>query len=301
MSQFATTPAGIQPFGPDPNWARLATYLIGPAGNGIGIDNNGSLLNLFSSSTMAAASPLASASGTISLHYAAPLAVVGGSLTLAYGSPFTAVGGTLGLSTRGALVVSGTSLSLQTASPLGQAGGTLTLQTVAPLYFDSGTGSLGVGIGANISLDGSGNLTVALPVNTEALEQNLGTLTWGVTAPTGLVAATYRWTRQGNLITLFAKIQYTNAGTNDYMVWFFLPGDMPPPATWGNQPNGTYVAFGSGCIGINGLASGTNDSGLSGIYKDNSGFGNWIVEIDSLLGYVNATYAWATLQYIAAP
>lgn len=303
-----TTPAGINPF-LDPNWGMLANFLIGPAGNGIGLDENGALLNLFSSSSMTASLPLAISGGNITLNYTGPLYLSGNKLALAVASYFNFSGGSLGLTVGGALKATGGSLSLATLAPLGQSGGTLTIQLTNPIFYDAGSGgvylkfvdplyvdgsgNLAIGLGEGLTLDINGDLTIGSDSGSNSMASGL--FTWDGTPPSNLSTAYYRWIQTGNLVTLFVRMIYITAGSGNTAVTFALPGGMPAPATLDNQTD-TYETIGTGTVATNQQASGVNDYGISGLYKN--GDGSFTVGITTLGPSIAAKAAWCTIQYL---
>ena len=80
------------------------------------------------------------------------------------------------------------------------------------------------------------NNTNATAVPTEQVFKNIaeqtysGTITWGTTAPTTLLANNYQWQQVGKLVTVTIKISYNTGATNS-QVTLSLPTDMPTPAS----------------------------------------------------------------------
>lgn len=80
------------------------------------------------------------------------------------------------------------------------------------------------------------NNTNASAVATEQVYKDIaeqtysGTITWGTTAPTTLLANNYQWQQVGKLVTVTIKISY-NTGQTNSQVTLSLPTDMPTPAS----------------------------------------------------------------------
>jgi hypothetical protein len=135
-------------------------------------------------------------------------------------------------------------------------------------------------------------------VITAASEGNLGTLTWaGAVAPSGTINKKYRWSRNGNCITVLVKIDASVAGTANTSVTFSLPcvangGDMPDPATFASQPNSTHITVGPGMLGSTGTPASTG--GGMQLFVD----GSAVFKIQITDAAVGAMYAWGQLSYM---
>lgn len=148
--------------------------------------------------------------------------------------------------------------------------------------------------GVKVKATGTGSTT--LSSYHEAIEQNLGTLTWtATTAPSGTINKKYKWSRIGNIVTVLLKIDASIAGTAVTAVEFEMPSDMPSPAVFASQPVSTIVAVGSGK-----LASSANPTigGAEGSKLYKNGSGTYVIAVEATVA-VTGTFTWGSLTYLA--
>jgi hypothetical protein len=192
---MVSTPAGINPYTGDPNWQRLASRLIGPQSNLIGIDDNGALIYLGTNSSALSLSPIAPLymnGTTIGLHYSSPLVAPSGTLSLSSAAPFYLNGGTLSLHMGTGLALSGTDLEVRLGAnlPLTASGSMFSLSYASPLYVNDDD-DLDILLGSGLRLTMMGALTVDLTA-IAPLGLTSGTLTIGLDAPLYLSQSTHQ-------------------------------------------------------------------------------------------------------------
>lgn len=146
--------------------------------------------------------------------------------------------------------------------------------------------------------DGTQYLATSIPsfIQFTSVEQDLGNLTWtATTAPGGTVTKKYKWTRNGNDVTVHFKITASVAGLLATAVEFDLPSDMPIPNTFSSQPNNFIVSLGSGLLS----AADNPVIGVLDITKlFRNGTGGYAIRTQTVNGLA-ATRCWGSISYIA--
>lgn len=96
---------------------------------------------------------------------------------------------------------------------------------------------------------GTANMTAGTIVD-KGIQTYAGTITWATgTAPTSVIAQTFRWSQILNKVTLTISVAYTNAGASNTQLICTLPSDCPTPvAPTGFTGNNTKMATGYGWI-----------------------------------------------------
>jgi hypothetical protein len=121
-----------------------------------------------------------------------------------------------------------------------------------------------------------------------------GTITWGTQAPSGATTHTYRWTRIGNMVTLYISLVYATASTlSNATVTFALPSDAPTPT----KPTGLnsasaylYPAIGNSGSTITSLAV-----GVRGGLRNNAANNGFEIVVSFTSSQTN--YAQTTVTY----
>lgn len=122
-----------------------------------------------------------------------------------------------------------------------------------------------------------------------------GTITWNGTAPTTIVSQQYAWSRQGDTVTLFLAVVYTNAGVTNTSVSFTLPSDCPTPATIaGMGANASEVMYMGGVGSIESSVTSLPGNGRCFLSK-NAANNGYIITVTTASS--SAKVARFTIQY----
>lgn len=151
-----------------------------------------------------------------------------------------------------------------------------------------------ISLQTSISTMAASNLT-----QTISSEGDIGTLTWGGTAPTGITKK-YRWVKTGRLVTGYFIIRASGAGLAVTSVAFPLPDDFPLPEIFSTITVSSLAVPGSGGImnGVNANITG----GQAALYRlaDVGGVKKFEVRITTTLTLLAAVSASAQIQYVTA-
>lgn len=135
------------------------------------------------------------------------------------------------------------------------------------------------------------------PVTAEA---TLPTVTWtnlAGTNPSTVTSSGYKWSQNGNIVTVWWRVLYTNAGNLITNGQFSIPADLPTPVIWTAGGAAGYEYWGSSFIAASGVGAQTLPPGLTYMDYNDDVASTWTIHYVGAASGANVKFWGGQIQY----